>query len=135
MSREEKRASDEKEMKLACDELVGFGAIYRFPENGETPQKRASRKQTIKRSIAAAKKRRGITTKRKKNFGEIVNASGYPTTIPTIVKMRRQEERGSVPLSWRRKRCNWNVIRVKWSMCLTPMVRIPMAVEEGSENR
>ena len=56
MSREEKRASDEKEMKQACDELVGFGDVYRFPENGETPQKRASRKQTIKRSIAAAKK-------------------------------------------------------------------------------
>ena len=96
MSREEKRASDEKEMKLACDELVGFGAIYRFPENGETPQKRASRKQTIKRSIRAAKQKRGFATKRRKSFGEIVNASGYPTAIRATVKMRRQEERGSM---------------------------------------
>ena len=96
MSREERRANDEREIKLACDELQDFGAMYRSPDDGETPERRRSRKQTIKRSIAAAKKRRGITTKRKKNFGEIVSALGYPTTIPTTVKMMRQEERGSV---------------------------------------
>ena len=59
MSREEeRRANDEREIKLACDELQDFGAMYRSPDDGETPQRRKSRKQTIKRSIAAAKKKK-----------------------------------------------------------------------------
>ena len=58
MSREERRANDEREMKLSCDELQDFGAMYRSPDDGETPERRRSRKQTIKRSIAAAKEKK-----------------------------------------------------------------------------
>ena len=88
MSREEWRASDEREVKLACDELEDFGAIYRPPDDGETQQRTRTRKETIKRSIAAEKKKRGYDQE-EKSFREIVNASGYPTTIPTTVKMSR----------------------------------------------
>ena len=66
MSREERRANDEREMKLACDELQDFGAMYRSLDDGKTPQRRASRKQTIKRSIAAAKKEEGLRPRGKR---------------------------------------------------------------------
>ena len=65
MSREEWRASDEREVKLACDELEDFGAIYRPPDDGETQQRTRTRKQTIKKSIAA-KKEEGLRPRRKK---------------------------------------------------------------------
>ena len=75
MSREEWRASDEREVKLACDELEDFGAIYRPPGDGETPQRTRTRKETIKRSIAA-KKRRGVTTKKKKASERLLTPQG-----------------------------------------------------------
>ena len=65
MSREEWRASDEREVKLACDELEDFGAIYRPPDDRKTPQRTRTRKQTIKRSIAAEKKKRGYDQEEK----------------------------------------------------------------------
>ena len=75
MSREEWRASDEREVKLACDELEDFGAIYRPPDDGETQQRRRTRKETIKRSIAA-EKRRGVTTKKKKASERLLTPQG-----------------------------------------------------------
>ena len=97
MSREERRANDEREIKLACDELQDFGAMYRSPDDGETPQRRRSRKQTIKRSIAGAKKKeRSYDQEEKELRRDCERLRRYPTAIPTTVKMRRQEERGSM---------------------------------------
>ena len=62
------RANDEREMKLSCDELQDFGAMYRSPDDGETPERRRSRKQTIKRRIAAAKKEEELRPRGKRTL-------------------------------------------------------------------
>ena len=103
MSREEKRANQEKQLYQICNELENFGAKYRSPDDGETVAKRKSRIQNIGRSIQAAKKGRGSTTKRKNSWRGIVNSTTYPTTLLTTMKVMTQEERGSVRSSWTRK--------------------------------
>ena len=56
MSREEK----EQQLHQICNELEKFGAKYKPPNEGETVQKRSSRRTTIGRSIKAARKKKRI---------------------------------------------------------------------------
>ena len=134
MSREEKRANQEKQLNQICNELQNVVATYKRPQDGETAQKRRDRIHTIGRSIKAAKQKRGPTTKKNNSWRGIVNSTGFPTTFPTTMKMTRQGERGYVRFSLTRRNCMSNAPRLGWNMCITPMVRILRVEGENSEN-
>ena len=82
MSREEKRANQEKQLNQICNELQNFGAKYKRPQDGETAQKRRDRINTIGRSIKAAKQKKRIYDQEEQQLERDCDLYRFPYNPP-----------------------------------------------------